>query len=109
MGRLVKWVFSLAFLAGLALAASWAAAFYRAGALIGTNTDAFPSRQVALAYRGVDRLPGKPIAWVFTYSPTKLPGVHVARIYVSPTATVIGTDPKDLPARIDAWAKAQVP
>ena len=109
MGRLVKWVFTLAFIAAIALGASWAAAFYRAGALIGTNTDAFPARQVTLAYRGTERLPGKPIAWVFTYSPTKLPGVRVARIFVSPTGTVIATEPKDLPARIDAWARAQIP
>ncbi len=109
MGRLVKWVFTLAFVGAIALGASWAAAFYRAGALIGTNTDAFPSRQVNLAYRGVERLPGKPIAWVFTYAPTKLSGVRVAHIYVSLTGSVIATDPRDLSARIDAWARAQLP
>lgn len=109
MGRLIKWVFTLAFIGAIAFGASWAAAFYRAGALIGTNTDAFPSRQVHLDYHGVARLPGKPIAWVFTYSPTKLSGVPVARIYVSPTGTVIATDPRDLSARIDAWARAQLP
>jgi hypothetical protein len=109
MGRLIKIVFVLAFLCALALAGSYAGAFFRAGALIGTNTPAMGPHHVVLNYHGVESLPGKPIAWVFTYTSTKLPGVSEARIYVSPTATVIATKPPDLAERLDAWAKARTP
>lgn len=109
MGRFIKWLFILAFVCAIAFAGSYAGAFFRAGALIGTNTGALGTRHVTLDYHGVPNLPGKPIAWVFSYSPTRLPGVREARIYVSPTASVIATAPRDLAAQLDAWARSQGP
>lgn len=109
MGRVIKWLITLAFIAGILFVASYAGAFFRAGALIGTNTAALGTRHVELNYHGVPNLPGKPIAWVFTYRPTQLPGVAEARIYVSPTAKVIATFPRDLAAELDAWHRSQGP
>lgn len=109
MRRLIKLLFLLAVLGGVGIAASYAGAFARAGSIVGPSGRALGTRQVTLAYRGVERLPNKPIAWVFTYGPTDLPGVRQARIYISPLGQILATEPRDLDARLEAWRRAQTP
>jgi hypothetical protein len=108
MIRLFKWLFVLAFVAGLAAAGSYAGARFTAGRLLGTEPPV-SGRTIQFAYKGVETLPGKPRAWVFTYTQSRLPGVRTVTIYVSPTGKLITTRPRDLAARLDAWAKAQEP
>lgn len=106
--RLIKWLIVLAMVgAGLA-AASYAGARFTAGRMLGPQPP-LSGRTVQFEYKGVEELPGKPRAWVFTYTRSQLPGVRSARIYVTPTGKLITTRPRDLDRRLDAWAKAQEP
>ena len=106
--RLIKWLIVLAMVGAALTAASYAGARFTAGRLLGPEPP-LSGRTVQFVYKGVEQLPGKPRAWVFTYTQSSLPGVRSARIYVSPTGKLIAIRPRDLDRRLDAWAKAQEP
>lgn len=106
MGKLIKFIALVALVAALAGGGSYAAAYFAQGKITGVD-DPIGARSWELNWKGVDSLPGKPKAWVFTYSGGKVPGVRSATIWVSPTGTVIATRPRDLRDRIDNWRDSQ--
>ncbi len=106
MGKLVKFIFLVALVAALAGGGSYAAAYFAQGKITGVD-DPIGHREVALLWKGVDSLPGKPRAWVFTYTNGKVPGIKVATIWVSPTGNVIATKPRDLQDKIERWRDSQ--
>jgi hypothetical protein len=106
--RLLKWLVMLAAIAAMLGAASYAGARFTTGRLVGP-TPPLSGREIRFEFKGVEELPGRPRAWVFTYGASRLPGVRSARIYVSPTGRLIATRPADLDLRLEAWEKAQQP
>jgi hypothetical protein len=108
VGRIVKGLFWITLLCGLLAFGSYAGARLAAGRLVGTGKP-LAGRETQFAFKGVERLPGRPRAWVFTYSISQLPGVARATIYVSPTGAILAMQPADLDARIDAWERAREP
>lgn len=108
MFKLIKWLLLVAFIGTLLSFGSYAAARLRAGQVVGPNLP-LSGRTAQFAAKGVEDLPGKPRAWVFTYRSSQLPGISGARIFVSPTGKLIATRPADLARRIEAWEKAREP
>lgn len=108
MFKLIKWLFLLAFVATLLSGASYAAARFRVGQMVG-STPPLSGRTIGFAFTGVENLSGKPRVWVFTYRSSELPGVRGAKVYVSPTGKLIATVPADLGRRIEAWEKSKEP
>jgi hypothetical protein len=108
MQRLISWLIWTAALAGVLAAASYAAAQYRARQLLGPNSP-IRSPTTTLAWGGVPDLPGKPRAWVLTYSQSRLPDVRRVRIVVSPTGRIISVTPPDLKDRLDAYQQSLEP
>ena len=106
MGKLIKFIGLVALVAALAGGGSYAAAYFAQGKIAGVD-DVLGQRAVKLNWEGVDSLPGKPRAWVFTYSGGKLQGLRTATIWVTPTGTLIATKPKDLRDRVDHWRDSQ--
>lgn len=106
MGKLFKFVFIVALVAALAGGGSYAAAYFAQGEVTGVD-DPIGARTWELAWKGVDSLPGKPRAWVFTYEGGRVPGIRKATIWVSLTGDVIATKPRDLDERIERWRDSQ--
>lgn len=106
MGKLIKYLFVLAILGGLATAGSYAAAYFAQGNIVGVEEPLGP-REVKLYYQGYDSLPGKPRVWVFTFHGGKVPGVSAATIIVSLTGNVLLTRPADLRDRLERWDQSR--
>jgi YD repeat-containing protein len=106
MGKLIKYLFLLALLGGLATAGSYAGAYFAQGKIVGVE-DPLGQRTVMLHWQGYDSLPGKPKAWVFRYSGGKVPGVTSAVIVVSLTGKVLKTKPADLQDRVLRWSDSR--
>jgi YD repeat-containing protein len=106
MGKLIKFLALVALVAALAGGGSYAAAYFAQGKITGVD-DPIGARTVKLEWKGIDSLPGKPRAWVFTYSGGKIQGIPRATIWVTPGGDVIATKPRDLQERIERWRDAQ--
>jgi YD repeat-containing protein len=106
MGKLINFLALVALVAALAGGGSYAAAYFAQGKLTGVD-DPIGAREFALAWKGVDSLPGKPKAWVFTYTGGRVPGVRSATIWVDPMGEIIATRPRDLRDRIERWRDSQ--
>ena len=106
MGKLIKYLFFLAIIAGLATGGSYAAAYFAQGKIVGVE-DPLGQRSVKLYYQGYDSLPGKPRVWVFTFHGGKVPGVTAATIIVSPGGKVLLTKPADLQERVERWDQSR--
>ncbi len=106
MGKLIKFIAIVALVAALAGGGSYAAAYFAQGKIAGVD-DVLGQREVKLNWEGVDSLPGKPRAWVFTYTGGKLQGLKTATIWVTPTGTLIATKPRDLRDRVEHWRDSQ--
>lgn len=108
MRRFVSWLILIAFAVALLAVGSYAGARFKAGQLLGPSSPV-RSPVSAFAYKGVQDLPGKPRAWVFTYSQVRLPGVARVRIVVSPTGRVLAVTPRDLVERLEAYRRSLEP
>jgi hypothetical protein len=106
MGKLFKFVTLVALVGALAGGGSYAAAYFAQGELTGVD-DPIGVRTVELAWKGVDSLPGKPRAWIFSYEGGQVPGIRRATIWVSITGDVIATKPRDLDERIERWRESR--
>lgn len=102
MGKLIKFLFFVAILGGIALGGSYAAAYFAQGEITSVD-DALGPREWQLNWKGLDSLPGKPRVWIFTYHNGQVPGVRDATIIVSLTGKVLVTKPQDLKTRVEAW------
>ncbi|MDH3497818.1 MAG: hypothetical protein OER21_13740 [Gemmatimonadota bacterium] len=107
-GRLLRWLFFLLVIGGLAAAASYAGARATAGKLLGQKPPV-SERRTRFAYRGVSELPGNPRAWIITYGRTSLPGVRTVTIYVSPTGALLASRPNNLAERLEAYEQSREP
>jgi hypothetical protein len=108
MQRLISWLIRIAFVLVLLGASSFAAAQFKARQLVGPRA---PVREPAttLAWKGVQDLPGKPRAWVVTYSQIRLADVRRVRIVVSLTGRVLSVAPPDLEARLEEYRRSLEP
>ena len=96
MGSLFRLAIYASFIGLLLFGASWAAAFYTVGDLLGAPPPRLGNRKTTFAYRGAPHLKGHPIAWIFTFGPTSVPGATDMVVYISPTGRLLATDPSDL-------------
>ena len=108
MQRLISWLIRIAFVLVLLGGSSYAGAQFKARQLVGPRA---PVREPAttLAWEGVQDLPGKPRAWVVTYSQIRLPGVRRVRIVVSLTGRVLSVAPSDLGERLEEYRRSLEP
>ena len=108
MRRVISWLIWIVFAALLLGVGSYAGARFKAGQFLGPNS---PVRAPVstFAYNGVQSLPGKPRAWVFTYTQVQLPGVSRVRIVVSPRGRILSVSPPDLEAKLDAYRRSFEP
>ena len=100
MPRLLWFLIVAAFVFALLAGASWAAAFYRVGDLLGAPPPEMGKQSTTFVWKGLRNVRGHPRAWRFAYGPTHIPGAPNAVIYVSPTGQLLGTEPTDLPDRL---------
>jgi hypothetical protein len=103
MARLVWLVFMAAVLGALLAGASFGAAFFEVGSLLGAPPPDMGRRSVTFLWRGMPSRRDHPRAWRFSFGPTRIPGAPSVTIYVSPTGHVLQADPADLTDRIKAF------
>lgn len=108
MQRLFSWFIRIAFVLVLLGASSFVAAQFKMRQLLGTRSPV-RSSETTFAWKGVQDLPGKPRAWVFTYLQIRLPGVRRVRIVVSPTGRILSVLPPDLEDRLEAYRQSLEP
>lgn len=108
MQRLLKWLFVLSLVAGALLLMSYTGARVTAGKIVGPHR-ALSVRTTEFAWKGVERLPGTPPAWVFTYHQSRVPGIAGAEIIVSLTGDVLYVWPADLAELIEQWDLQRLP
>ena len=87
----------------LLLGASWAAAYFAVGSMLGAPPPKMGTQKTELALRGAKQIKGNPPAWIFSFGPTVIPGAERAVIYVSLTGKVLRTDPPDLAKRVERF------
>ncbi|MGH7591874.1 MAG: hypothetical protein ACREL2_10585 [Gemmatimonadales bacterium] len=109
MAKLMKLFLTLLLLSGMAAAGSYGVAYLAQGKIVGPQPLELGAQATRFATDGIATLPGTPKAWIFTYGPTKIPGMKQVEIYVSPLGSVLGTNPKDFAARLQAYRAAQSP
>lgn len=103
MGRLFRLALFAAFIGVLLFGASWAAAYFTVGTLLGAPPPKMGTQKTIFAYKGAPQLKNHPIAWIFSFGPTVIPGAPKATIYVSPTGRLLATDPSDLKERLQRF------
>ena len=103
MRRLFQLLLVATFVGTLLLGASWAAAYFAVGTLLGAPPPQMGTQHTHLALEGVRGIRGHPRAWVFSYGPTLIPGAPDVRIYVTPTGELLRTEPLDLADRLKAF------
>ena len=103
MARLFWWTIMAAFAAALLAGASWAAAFYAVGDLLGSPPPAMGTQTTTFLWSGMPQLPGNPRVWRFAFGPTQIPGAPTVRIYVTPLGRVVETEPANLAALLKAF------
>jgi hypothetical protein len=108
LGRLFTWLFRIGLVVGLLAAGSFAGAQFKARQLLGPRSPISES-QTSFAWKGVQDLPGKPRAWVFTYERIRLPGVRRVRIVVSPRGRILAVSPPDLREQLEAYRRSLEP
>jgi hypothetical protein len=107
MGKLIKWLVVLTFAGGLLGAGSFAGAKMNVGKFIGQPAPPMGTQTIKFAWGGIAELPEHPRAWEFRYSKVEALANKPAKIFVSLDGKVIGTVPKDLERRVEAWRKAR--
>ncbi|MBI4421785.1 MAG: hypothetical protein HY560_13250 [Gemmatimonadetes bacterium] len=109
MKKLIK-VFVLLLVVGvIGYAMSYAGARTAAGRFLGNKPPDMGTRSIRFAFGGVAGLPGQPRAWEFTYSRASINANKPVKIYVSLGGDVLGTVPKDLDRRLEAYTKTREP
>jgi len=103
MGRLFRLTLYVGLVSLLLLGASWAAAYFAIGTMLGEPPPKMGIRKAVLALGGAKQIKGHPPAWIFSFGPTVIPGAERAVIYVNLYGKVLRTDPPDLAKRVDAF------
>jgi hypothetical protein len=97
IARIIWYLFLLAVAAALLAGASWMAAYYTVGDLLGAPPPEMGDQSTTFAWQGLSKVRGHPRAWRFAFGPTRIPGAPTVRIYVSPTGHLLATEPENLP------------
>jgi hypothetical protein len=100
MARVLWLLFMLGLVATLLAGASWAAAYYRVGTLLGAPPPQMGTQHTSFLWGGLPNVRGHPRVWRFAFAPTQIPGAPSVRFYISPTGRLVQTEPTDLPARL---------
>jgi hypothetical protein len=103
MARLVWLVFMAAVVGGLVAGASFLAATFGAGTVLGAPPPEMGHRTVEFLWDGMPKRRDHPRAWRFAFSGTHIPGAPNVTMYFSPLGKVLQVDPSDLPDRIKAF------
>ena len=103
MYRLLKFLLLMGLIFGLAYGASYAGSRAAAGKVVGPSPIFMGQRKIQFNYKGIEELDGNPRAWVYTYGPTRLPGVSMATIYVTWDGKLIRTVPRNLADRVKLY------
>ena len=102
-----KRLLMLAFAVALLYGGSFVGARARAGMVIGTPAPPMGEREQRFVWDGIRELPDHPRAWEITYTRASLNQNRPAKIFVSPTGKVLGTVPRDLDRRIEAYRRSR--
>ena len=100
MARLFWLTLIVAFVAAIAVGASWALAYNRVASLLGDPPPQMGNQTTTFLWDGLTQVEGGPRVWSFAYYPTLIPGAPSVRIYVTPIGHVVYTEPADLAARV---------
>ena len=103
MARLVWLIFMAALIGTLLAGASFGAAIFGVGDLLGAPPPARGRRDVTFLWEGMPGRRDHARAWRFAFKGTKVPGAPNITVYISPTGKVLQTNPADLPDRIKAF------
>ncbi len=103
MARLVWLVFMAAIIGALLAGASFAAATFGVGTLLGAPPPDMGKRKVTFLWEGMPGRRDHPKAWRFSFGPTRIPGAPNVTVFVSPMGKVLQASPADLPERIKAF------
>lgn len=109
MGKLIKLLVVVAFIGCLLYAGSYAGARAAEGKLLGSPFPEMGVRTARLAYEGIADLPGRPKGWEFHYSRVAVNGGRPGKVFVSFDGKILGTVPRDLESRVEAWRKSKEP
>ena len=106
MRRLVKLVVILGLVCAALAAASYAGSRVTVGKIVGSRPTELGPRKIRFAFKGVEELPRRPRAWVYSYGPTVIPGMREATIFVSPLGLLLGSKPSNLAERLARYRDA---
>jgi hypothetical protein len=103
MARLVWLAFMAALIGALLAGASFGAATFGVGDLLGAPPPDMGQRNVKFLWDGMPGRKDHPRAWQFSFRQTRIPGAPDVTVYVSPVGKVLLASPSDLPERIKAF------
>jgi hypothetical protein len=105
--RFFKRMLILAFVCALLYGGSYVGARARAGMFIGSPAPPMGEREQRFVWDGVQELPAHPRAWEITYARPGINQNRPVKIFVSPTGKVLGTIPRDLDRRVEAYRRSR--
>jgi hypothetical protein len=97
----MRGIFLLLVIAAALLGASYEGARFAAGRVVGPNHPGLGPASAQLAYKGIPNLRAHPRGWIVSYPPAGNPTLGQAKVYVSLTGELLGTEPDDLARRMD--------
>ena len=89
--------------AALVVGGSWAFAYSRVATLLGSPPPNMGSRSTTFLWHGARQVRGHPRVWSFVFGPTRIAGAPSVRVFVTPTGSVVLTEPSDLAIRVKAF------
>jgi hypothetical protein len=106
--RLFKLLFILVVVGAVLTGMSYVGARATVGQFLGSGPP-LSERTIQFASKSASGAQGTPVAWVFTYHASTLPGTRRAEILVSPTGKILATEPSDLERRLERWERSKLP
>jgi len=103
VARLVWLVFMATVIGALLAGASFGAATFGVGDLLGAPPPDMGRRKVTFLWDGMPNRRDHARAWRFTFRGTRVPGAPDVTVYISPTGKLLQAYPADLPDRIKAF------
>src|SRR5256885_14542291 len=99
MARLFWLTLIAAFAAALLAGASWAAALFAVGTLLGSPPPEMGTQSTVLLWQGAAELGGDPRVLRFAFGAARLPGAPTVRVYVTAVGGGVEVQPGDREAR----------
>jgi hypothetical protein len=105
MARLFWLALVVGFVGLLLTGASWAAAYFSVGTLLGAPPPKMGRQSTSIEWNGFDVRQHPPL-WHFAFAPTVIPGATNVSIYVDPVGHIVATHPSDLEERLVAFRRS---